>query len=52
MGLALDDSEIKYLVDKFTGGDGLGRSPFDAELYMFAQINSGRRARTILGRSY
>lgn len=41
MGLALDDSEIEYLVSKFTGNDGLGRSPFDVELYMFAQINSG-----------
>lgn len=41
MGLALDDSEIEYLVAKFAGDDGLGRSPFDVELYMFAQINSG-----------
>lgn len=41
MGLALDDSEIEYLVSKFTGEGGLGRSPFDIELYMFAQINSG-----------
>lgn len=41
MGLALDDSEIEYLVSKFTGDGGLGRSPFDVELYMFAQINSG-----------
>ena len=41
MGLALDDSEIEYLVSKFTGEGGLGRSPFDVELYMFAQINSG-----------
>lgn len=40
MGLALDDSEIEYLVTKFTGDGGLGRSPFDVELYMFAQINS------------
>lgn len=40
MGLALDDSEIEYLVSKFTGDGGLGRSPFDVELYMFAQINS------------
>ncbi|KAL6721529.1 phosphoribosylformylglycinamidine synthase [Lecanora helva] len=41
MGLALDDSEVDYLVDRFTGEKGLGRSPFDVELYMFAQINSG-----------
>ena len=41
MGLALDDSEIEYLVSKFTGDNGLGRSPLDVELYMFAQINSG-----------
>ena len=41
MGLALDDSEIEYLVSKFIGEGGLGRSPFDIELYMFAQINSG-----------
>ena len=51
MGLALDDSEIKYLVEKFTGPGGLDRSPFDAELYMFAQINSGKRMPSILGRS-
>ena len=47
MGLALDESEIDYLVDRFTGGDGLGRSPFDVELYMFAQINSGNSANYI-----
>ena len=41
MGLALDASEIEYLVTNFTGDGGLGRSPFDVELYMFAQINSG-----------
>ena len=41
MGLALDDSEIEYLVSRFTGEGGLGRSSFDVELYMFAQINSG-----------
>lgn len=47
MGLALDDSEIEYLVAKFTGIGGLGRSPFDVELYMFAQINSGTSARIL-----
>ena len=47
MGLALDDSEIKYLVSNFTGDGGLGRSPFDVELYMFAQINSGISGNTL-----
>ena len=37
MGLALDDSEIADLVAKFTE-----RSPVDIELYMYAQINSGK----------
>lgn len=46
MGLALDESEIEYLVSKFTGESGLGRSPFDIELYMFAQINSGNLVET------
>ncbi|KAM7203851.1 putative phosphoribosylformylglycinamidine synthase [Naviculisporaceae sp. PSN 640] len=36
-GLALDPSEIDYLVDKFTK---LGRPPHDIELFMFAQVNS------------
>ena len=45
MGLALDDSEIEYLVTKF---QGLGRSPFDVELYMFAQINSGKLENCLL----
>ena len=47
MGLALDDSEIDYLVDRFTDDGGLGRSPFDVELYMFAQINSGTSTKNI-----
>ena len=51
MGLALDDSEIKYLVEKFTGPGGLNRSPFDAELYMFAQINSGKSRPALFERS-
>ena len=37
LGLALSDEEIDYLVD---GYSGLGRSPTDAELMMFAQANS------------
>ena len=37
MGLALDESEIDHLLDTFAG---LGRNPNDAELMMFAQINS------------
>lgn len=36
-GLALDQSEVEYLVEKFTQ---LGRPPHDVELFMFAQVNS------------
>ena len=36
-GLAMDQSEMEYLVDKFTQ---LGRPPHDIELFMFAQVNS------------
>ncbi|KAK0627281.1 CobB/CobQ-like glutamine amidotransferase domain-containing protein [Immersiella caudata] len=36
-GLALDQSEVQYLVEKFTQ---LGRPPHDIELFMFAQVNS------------
>lgn len=36
-GLALDQSEMEYLVDVFTK---LGRPPHDVELFMFAQVNS------------
>lgn len=36
-GLALADEEIDYLVDSFKN---LGRNPSDAELMMFAQVNS------------
>ena len=45
MGLALDDSEIEYLVTKFAE---LGRSPSDVELYMFAQINSGNLRKRLI----
>ena len=40
LGLALEESEIDYLVNAYTGDDGLARSPTDVELMMFAQINS------------
>ncbi|KAK0641506.1 CobB/CobQ-like glutamine amidotransferase domain-containing protein [Cercophora newfieldiana] len=36
-GLALDQSEVQYLVEKFTQ---LRRPPHDIELFMFAQVNS------------
>ncbi|KAI0019656.1 phosphoribosylformylglycinamidin [Xylariomycetidae sp. FL0641] len=36
-GLALDQSEMEYLVQEFTQ---LGRPPHDIELFMFAQVNS------------
>ncbi len=37
LGLALDDSEIDYLVDHYRL---LQRNPTDVELFMFAQVNS------------
>ncbi|MDF1655208.1 MAG: phosphoribosylformylglycinamidine synthase [Coxiellaceae bacterium] len=37
MGLALSDDEIDYLFDAY---QDLGRDPTDAELMMFAQVNS------------
>ncbi|KAH9901992.1 phosphoribosylformylglycinamidin [Xylariomycetidae sp. FL2044] len=36
-GLALDQSEMEYLVSEYTQ---LGRPPNDIELFMFAQVNS------------
>ena len=36
-GLALSDAELDYLVEVFTAA---GRNPSDAELMMFAQVNS------------
>ena len=39
LGLALDPSEIDYLAQAY-GTDGLNRSPYVEELFMFAQINS------------
>ncbi|KAB8360895.1 hypothetical protein FH972_024628 [Carpinus fangiana] len=38
LGLALDSSEIDYLVDAY--GRQLRRDPTDVELFMFAQVNS------------
>ncbi|KAL8677413.1 MAG: hypothetical protein Q9224_007197, partial [Gallowayella concinna] len=40
LGLALDHSEIDYLVEAYATGGPLARSPTDVELFMFAQINS------------
>ena len=37
LGLALDDSEIEYLINAYRS---LDRSPYDTELFMFAQVNS------------
>ena len=38
LGLALDQSEIDYLVEAYT--QQLKRGPVDVELFMFAQVNS------------
>lgn len=40
LGLALDESEINYLVEAFSAEGPLARSPYDVELFMFAQVNS------------
>ncbi|EDN02576.1 phosphoribosylformylglycinamidine synthase [Histoplasma capsulatum] len=40
LGLALDQSEIDYLVDAYASGGPVGRPPTDVELFMFAQVNS------------
>ncbi|KAG8970331.1 hypothetical protein FRC03_009604 [Tulasnella sp. 419] len=41
LGLALTLDEIEYLVRAFvTGPNAMGRNPTDAELFMFAQVNS------------
>ncbi|KAJ1951514.1 phosphoribosylformylglycinamidine synthase [Linderina macrospora] len=43
-GLALAEDEITYLVEAYmgahAGADGIARNPTDAELMMFAQVNS------------
>jgi phosphoribosylformylglycinamidine synthase len=38
LGLAMDPSEIEYLVEAYT--NELKRGPVDVELFMFAQVNS------------
>ncbi|KAI8319485.1 phosphoribosylformylglycinamidin [Martensiomyces pterosporus] len=44
LGLALADDEIAYLVSAYLGSqaeaEGIARNPTDAELMMFAQVNS------------
>lgn len=40
LGLALDSSEIDYLVNAFSKDGPCPRNPFDVELFMFAQVNS------------
>ena len=40
LGLALDSSEIDYLLRAYATGGPISRSPYDVELFMFAQVNS------------
>ncbi|RDX42226.1 phosphoribosylformylglycinamidin [Lentinus brumalis] len=41
LGLALSSDEIDYLVDAYVSGPApINRNPTDAELFMFAQVNS------------
>ena len=41
LGLALTENEIEYLTSAYVSGpDAIGRDPTDAELFMFAQVNS------------
>src|SRR5205809_3961595 len=40
LGLALDQSEIDYLVDAYASGGPVSRPPTDVELFMFAQVNT------------
>ena len=40
LGLALDASELQYLVDAYANGGPVGRPPTDVELFMFAQGNA------------
>jgi phosphoribosylformylglycinamidine synthase len=41
LGLALADDEIAYLIDAYVSSeDAMKRDPTDAELFMFAQVNS------------
>ncbi|PVZ98545.1 hypothetical protein BB558_001729 [Smittium angustum] len=57
-GLALASDEIEYLVKAYTGlnpdfpeksNSGIGRNPTDAELMMFAQVNSEHCRHKIFG---
>ncbi|KAI5813061.1 CobB/CobQ-like glutamine amidotransferase domain-containing protein [Pyronema omphalodes] len=40
LGLALDNSEIDYLLEAFSKTGACPRNPYDVELFMFAQVNS------------
>jgi phosphoribosylformylglycinamidine synthase len=40
LGLALDDSEVQYLVEAYSKDGPVPRKPTDVELFMFAQVNS------------
>lgn len=40
LGLALDNSEIDYLLSAFSKDGPIPRNPYDVELFMFAQVNS------------
>jgi phosphoribosylformylglycinamidine synthase len=40
LGLALDQSEIDYLVEAYAANGPVPRDPTDVELFMFAQVNS------------
>ncbi len=40
LGLALDESEIDYLVKAYALDGSIARDPTDVELFMFAQVNS------------
>ncbi|KIW79730.1 phosphoribosylformylglycinamidine synthase [Fonsecaea pedrosoi CBS 271.37] len=40
LGLALDASEIQYLVEAYSKDGPVPRKPTDVELFMFAQVNS------------
>ncbi|OXV07037.1 hypothetical protein Egran_05193 [Elaphomyces granulatus] len=40
LGLALDQSEIEYLINAYSPNGPVPRNPTDVELFMFAQVNS------------
>ncbi|KAJ2261817.1 phosphoribosylformylglycinamidine synthase [Coemansia sp. RSA 376] len=52
LGLALASDEISYLVDAFLGDMVGGRDPTDAELMMFAQVNSEHCRHKIFGATW